>query len=510
MRLKVSRDFFLQFASKTWLSPFSIIRELVEDCYDEDAVRVIVTLSDSYAVVEDDVGMGEGALARFLTVGSTHKQLEPTSPRFNRARTGRYGTGRLSFLACFNAMKVKTRSGSFSASILIDEDCLSGLAEGGAEVKVLDEPPLERNGSEIWLLNPKIEIDPKRIIKELRELPILREPFFEVWVRVGEFKPWSLEGAVKIKPPEITGEKISVSFENIVGEITVANRPLSEEERGIAVLHGGHMVTRSLFGFTPTQMSRVTGWLRCDWITVRFADKAGIIEDEAYERFRSIVRKFIASEILPRAAETEDRLSYSEVQAFRTVDKILSAIMLESQAAEQLEAPQELPRSTTQPATQLITQPITQPEIQPPTAFHPPTQPAQPETQPMKPQTEAPIEPAVQPQSPQLTPQLSPQLTPSQQPPKKTPPAPKKLRMQLGYQIVPYAGDDEEFFVEGRTIFVNKKHPAYVKEMSRGREFLVRYVLRIIASVLASEECPEGTEALERANRLIAEALRRL
>jgi hypothetical protein len=44
VRLTVSRDFFLQFASKTWLSPFSIIRELVEDCYDEDATRVIVTL----------------------------------------------------------------------------------------------------------------------------------------------------------------------------------------------------------------------------------------------------------------------------------------------------------------------------------------------------------------------------------------------------------------------------------------------------------------------------------
>jgi len=56
VHLTVSRDFFLQFASKTWLSPFSIIRELVEDCYDEDATHVIVTLGENYAVVEDEVG----------------------------------------------------------------------------------------------------------------------------------------------------------------------------------------------------------------------------------------------------------------------------------------------------------------------------------------------------------------------------------------------------------------------------------------------------------------------
>ena len=85
---------------------------------------------------------------------------------------------------------------------------------------------------------------------------------------------------MKVEPPEIVGDKIPVSLEGITGEITVASRPLSEDERGIAVLQGGHMVTRSLFGFPPSQMSRITGYVRYDWLTVRFADKAGIIEDE--------------------------------------------------------------------------------------------------------------------------------------------------------------------------------------------------------------------------------------
>jgi len=39
--------------------------------------------------------------------------------------------------------------------------------------------------------------------------------------------------------------------------------------------------------------------------------------------------------------------------------------------------------------------------------------------------------------------------------------------------VIPYASeeDDREYFVDGKTIFVNKKHPAYVKELSRGRDF---------------------------------------
>jgi hypothetical protein len=36
------------------------------------------------------------------------------------------------------------------------------------------------------------------------------------------------------------------------------------------------------------------------------------------------------------------------------------------------------------------------------------------------------------------------------------------------------------------------------------------HILRNVASVLAAEKCPQQTEALEEANRLIAETLKRL
>ena len=509
MRLTVSRDFFVQFASKTWLSPFSIIRELVEDCYDEDATRVIITLGGDYAVVEDDVGMDRQALEKFLVVGSIHKQFDPVSPKFGRPRTGRYGTGRLSFLAFFKAMKVRTRKGGFSASLLLDEECIAGLAAGSSQAKTLDEPSLMRDGSEIWLLQPKSTLDVKRILRELKDLPMLREPLFEVWVRIGEFKPWSTEGAVKVEPPEIVGEKVPVSIEGITGEITVASRPLSEEERGIAVLHGGHMVARSLFGFSPSQMSRITGYVRCDQLTVRFADKAGIIEDEAYEKFKGLVRKFISSEVLPKAAEAEDFLSYIEVQSFRTIDKVLSkVILIEEAVGEKLPEPPQLSEGV-----KSLEEPVEKPLEK--RAVHPPETTAPAETPQLRGNMPQDMQRLVSPPPPAQPPLTQPPSQSLSLPAAKVnrlPPVPKRMTLHLGYQVVPYASEDDEreYFVDGKTIFVNKKHPAYVKELKKGRDFLVRHMLRVIASVLAAAECPDSTAALERANKLIARALEHL
>lgn len=508
MRLTVSKDFFIQFAKRTWLSPYSVVMELVEDSYDEDSTRVIVTVSDDYVVVEDDAGMDGKAVERFLVVGSAHKQLEPHSPRFGRARTGRYGVGRMSFLAFFNALKVKTRKGDFSACFLIDEECLEGLASGKAEVKVLDEPPLERDGSEILLLQPKSKVNPARILEDLKELPILREPFFEVWLRVGDFKPWSLEGAERVKPREVMGEKIPFKLEDgIVGGVTIAYRPLTEREKGILIMHGGHAVTRSTFGLSPSQLSRITGWVRCDYITTRFADKAAIIEDEAYERFRKTVRRFLLENVVPKAVQVERGMTYEESRIFKDVDRLLSKVIVKAEepTAQPAPEPTPIPQHATEPLQQLPLQ-----------------QPVQPTAQPSMPQP-APPQLTLQPPQPMLQPApvaveglpAEPSTKPAQPSVLGTEKVAKPLKREvslsrLGFRAVPYndESDEREFFVEENVIYVNRGHPAYRKELKMGREVLRRHILRIVASALASAEYPES-EALEYANKLIAEAISR-
>ena len=62
---------------KTWISPYEIIRELIENAFDEDATKVIVTvLSNGNVVIEDDAGMNSDSVSKFLILGSPHKVNE--------------------------------------------------------------------------------------------------------------------------------------------------------------------------------------------------------------------------------------------------------------------------------------------------------------------------------------------------------------------------------------------------------------------------------------------------
>jgi hypothetical protein len=119
--LKVHPSFFREFATKTWVSPNDIVKELIENTFDEDATQVIVTLQNNgNLTIEDNAGMDNDDMEKFLLLGSPHKVHETISPKLKRIRTGRYGTGRLSFLTSFEKMKIRTKRNNFSLSVLID------------------------------------------------------------------------------------------------------------------------------------------------------------------------------------------------------------------------------------------------------------------------------------------------------------------------------------------------------------------------------------------------------
>ena len=83
---------------------------MIENAFDEDATKCTVTIvGDGAIVIEDDAGMDEDGMDKFLVLGSPHKKNDFISPRLKRTRTGRYGTGRLSFLTSFDSMKMRTK-----------------------------------------------------------------------------------------------------------------------------------------------------------------------------------------------------------------------------------------------------------------------------------------------------------------------------------------------------------------------------------------------------------------
>ena len=134
--LKVHPSFFREFATKTWVSPADVIKELIENAFDEDATRVLITILNDYSIsIEDNAGMDESEIQKFLLLGSPHKKVDSISPRLKRVRTGRYGTGRLSFLTSFEKMKIRTRKGNYNKSFFIDTKSLDGLFTGESNLR---------------------------------------------------------------------------------------------------------------------------------------------------------------------------------------------------------------------------------------------------------------------------------------------------------------------------------------------------------------------------------------
>lgn len=525
--LKVHPSFFKEFATKTWVSPADVIKELIENAFDEDATRVLITiLSDNSISIEDNAGMDESEIQKFLLLGSPHKKVDSISPKLKRVRTGRYGTGRLSFLTSFGKMKIRTRKGNYHKSFLIDTKSLDALFTGKSNLHEIRETRLSRDGTEIIVSDAKSFVDELRLIKEIRKLAVLRHPLFEVYMKKSsKFKEWSFSDAELIGVPEIQGHRIPLGLDNgnIVGELTVARRPLTEDERGIAVMVGGHIVMRTLFGF-DSKIPRVTGFVRCDSLTSRFADKSAIIEDEEFEKFSNLMKKFIVDTVIPSLTLYEDVLvTREESKIYKQIDKVLGQAVIETlEPNEEIEGYEivETEKIVSKPSSKSSSIPaednlfdksiddeykdITKDEIK--------------RSRDLVSEKGKSQQTMGGPHNTVPNYLYSGQSTDSENYENvmvttqiKKPLIKKTFALKkVGYKIIPYEDetDSRYSFINENVVFVNKANPTYKAESSRGDEFLLRHIMSIVAQAVAESRHPEGKEALELQNRLVSEAIR--
>jgi Histidine kinase-, DNA gyrase B-, and HSP90-like ATPase len=531
--LKVHPSFFKEFATKTWVSPAEVVKELVENAFDEDATKVLITILNGDSVcIEDDAGMNQEGVQKFLLLGSPHKRIDTISPKFKRVRTGRYGTGRLSFLTSFEKMKIRTRQGTFDKSLLIDSNSLDKLFTGNSELRELRESPLKRNGTELTISGSKVQIDEPRLIKEIRKLAVLRHPLFEVSIkRADRFREWDFSSAESIKAPDIQGHRIPVTLDDgkITGEIAIARRPLSDDERGIAIMIGNHIVLRTSFGF-DSKLSRVTGYVRCDNLTSRFADKSAIIEDEEYERFNKQMKILVLDTVIPSLAEYEDVLiTREESKIYRQLDKVLGQAVIETlESQEEIEGYEIVEtRNANLSSGDTSSIPAEVPSIKESIdleneysdikrhgtsavgsddfGLEKSRQKYEISTVPAEVQAASGIIPSGQ------TSTFAEQTTEITTTKIRKPILKKTFVLKkVGYKVIPYEdeSDSRYSFVNENVVFVNKANPTYRAESSRGDEFLLRHVMNIVAQAIAEARHPEGKEALELQNRLISEAIR--
>lgn len=532
IQLKVHPSFFKEFATKTWVSPYEIVKELIENAFDEDATQVLITvLNTGSIVIEDDAGMDEEGIEKFLLLGSPHKKIEAISPKLKRSRTGRYGTGRLSFLTSFKSMKIKTKKNNYSKSIVIDENSLNHLFSGNSLLNEIKEKPLGRNGTELTLSNAKMNIDPLKLYKEIRKLAILRQPMFKVFIKQSDsFNEWDLHNADIVKAQEIQGYRIPVNLDNgqISGEIVVARRPLTEEEKGIGVMIGNHIVVRTNFGF-DAKLTRITGLLRCDALTSRFADKSALIEDDAFYNFNKSVKQFIIDEVIPKLTEYEDVLiTKEESRIYREIDKVLGQAVIEN--LESIEVEEEeyetVEEKVTMPNGERLTENSSLTKFKNQDSKFSTTESYENSSVQLSKNKEQSSTSILEHQTihsenephyydPNERTQTFPTLHTSSNLDKMQIKKIKTLKRtfalkKIGYKVIPYEdGSDSRYgFTNENVVFVNKANSAYKAESERGDEFLLRHIIRLVAEAIAEEKHPEGKDALELQNRLIGEAIK--
>jgi hypothetical protein len=536
IQLKVHPSFFKEFATKTWVSPYEIVKELIENAFDEDATQILITiLNTGSIVIEDDAGMDAEGIEKFLLLGSPHKKIEAISPKLKRSRTGRYGTGRLSFLTSFKSMKIKTKKNNYNKCLIIDENSLNQLFSGNSLLNEIKEKPLGRNGTELTLSNAKMNIDPLKLYKEIRKLAILRQPMFQIFIKQSNsFSEWDRDNAEIVKAQDIQGYRIPVNLDNnqITGEIVVARRPLTEEEKGIGVMIGNHIVVRTNFGF-DAKLNRITGLLRCDALTSRFADKSALIEDDAFYNFNKHVKQFIIDEVIPKLTEYEDVLiTKEEFRIYREIDKVLGQAVIENLESVEVEEEEEeggyetveekvtisnedrLTENSSTPKFKNQDNKFSTGENYENSSVQFSKNKDQSNSSILEHQT---IHSENEPRyyNPNERTQTFPNFHASSNLDKTQIKKIKTLKRtfalkKIGYKVIPYEdGSDSRYgFTNENVVFVNKANSAYKAESERGDEFLLRHIIRLVAEAIAEEKHPEGKDALELQNRLIGEAIK--
>jgi hypothetical protein len=487
-------------------------------------------LKDGSVCIEDDAGMDKNGVDKFLLLGSPHKRIESISPKFKRVRTGRYGTGRLSFLTSFERMKIRTKQGNFSKCIVIDSNSLDNLFTGNSELKEVRDTPLRKDGTQLTISAPKVQIDESRLVKEIRKLAILRHPLFEVYIkRAEQLSEWNFSGAQIIRAPDIQGHRIPIYLDGgkITGELAIARRPLSDDERGIAIMIGNHIVLRTSFGF-ESKLNRVTGYVRQDNLTSRFADKSAIIENEEYNIFNKTMRAFIAETVIPSLAEYEDVLiTREESKLYKQIDKVLGQAVIETlephdeiEGYEIVETVSGEESKSQQPILPIHDTTVDESiKLEKEYSDLRPSPPAvkaefdedndSPSAKNFQQITDADYGPAETGSFSEglLTTQRTGPVTTSIKRPilKKT-----FVLKKIGYKVIPYEDDSDSrySFVNESVVFVNKANLTYKAEASRGDEFLLRHIMNIVAQAIAESRHPEGKDALDLQNRLISEAIR--
>lgn len=261
---------------RLYAESIELIRELVNNAYDADAMRVDVDISDDRIVVADNgSGMDRKGLEQYFNVGSMYKQGFAVSLRFKRQRIGQFGIGKFASLAACGRFVIETKRGDFAARVIFDKEEWERYPDRWhLPMEILSPGSRPGDGTSVILEDLTKSFELEDIEDRIMEGVPLKAPHFKVYINGYPVLPRSYSGH---RLPVLTG----TSFGPIAGEIVILpTTAASLDDVGIECKVKGALIKRETFGIEAwgTALSRVRGEVNADFLPIT-TDRTGFLVD---------------------------------------------------------------------------------------------------------------------------------------------------------------------------------------------------------------------------------------
>lgn len=326
LEVTVDKRHIVSIGERLYTESVELLRELVNNAYDADAMEVHVELAPDRIVVRDNgSGMDLEGLKQYFIIGSDEKVLHSRSPRFGRVRIGQFGIGKFASLSAASRFEVVTQHKDFAARVTFDKKAWEeALDEWHLPCEIFSPDPQKGDGTSVILSGLSKSFNIEDVERKLMESVPLRAPDFAVYLNGHRLYPRSFVGK---RIPLLEGTKYGL----VSGEIVITPKSQADlKNLGIEVKVKGVTVKRELFGMETwgKAVARVKGEICADFLPITSDRSSFVTDSDEYQEFLKIIGKIVAviKKALGKEADrSEQRKSSRAVrEALERVHKALA------------------------------------------------------------------------------------------------------------------------------------------------------------------------------------------
>ena len=321
LEVTVDKRHIVSIGERLYTESVELLRELVNNAYDADAIDVHVEITSEKITIQDNgMGMDLDGLKQYFIIGSDEKIIRSRSPKFGRVRIGQFGIGKFASLAAAACFEVFTQHKDFAAKVTFDKYAWEEAKDTWyLPLEILAPDPERGDGTTVVLSKLSKSFDFEEVEKKLIEGVPLRAPDFNVYLNGRRLLPRSIIGQ---RIPILEGCK----YGPITGEIIITPSSMaSTKDLGVEVKVKGSTVKRDLFGMETwgKAVARIKGEISADFLPIT-SDRSNFVTDsEEYQAFLKVMEKII-SIIKKTLGKEADRRS--DRRASRAVREALQRI----------------------------------------------------------------------------------------------------------------------------------------------------------------------------------------